>query len=240
MEIKQHGPECFSVESFLTEQESNSIISYLDWVSSNNILDWNQISFYGSLAMGFWDEDPTGGCEMFGLPKNYFHGILKPRIKQMGESLIQKGLDEVSYHAQKWVPGAFAAFHSDNSNEDGSPSEFERSKYASFIYLNNDFKGGYLNFKNDDIQIHPKKGMLVFFAGGHNNEHEVTKVHDGTRYTVGSFWDLDGLTYTEEQVLEREEKLKVTRSKQEEVYKNWKDMTSMGIIPDYVGKNGEA
>jgi hypothetical protein len=38
-------------------------------------------------------------------------------------------------------------FIPDNSNEDGSPSEFERSKYAAFIYLNDDFSGGYLNFK---------------------------------------------------------------------------------------------
>ena len=240
MQIKQHGPECFSVESFITDQESNAIIGYLDWISSSKILDWNQISFYGSLAMGFWEEDPTGGCEMFGLPKDYFHGILKPRIKEIGETLIGKPLDEVSYHAQKWVPGAFAAFHSDNSNDDGSPSEFERSKYASFIYLNNDFTGGYLNFKNQDIQIHPQKGTLVFFAGGHTNEHEVTKVHDGTRYTIGSFWDLDGLIYTEDQVNEREEKLKITRAKQDEVYQNWDDMTKMGVIPDYVGKNGEA
>lgn len=239
MKIKQHGDQCFSVEGFLSEKECESIISYLDWVSSNNILEWNQISFYGSLAMGFWEEDPTGGCEMFGLPKNYFHGIVKPKIKDMGETLLQKKLDEVSYHAQKWVPGAFAAFHSDNSNEDGTPSEFERSKYAAFIYLNDNFSGGYLNFKNHDIQIHPKQGLFVFFAGGHNDEHEVTKVHGGTRYTVGSFWDLDGLSYTEDQIREREKKLAKTRSEQEITYQNWKAMQEIGIEPGYIGKNGE-
>lgn len=239
MKINQHGDQCFSVEGFLSEKECESIINYLDWVSSNNILEWNQISFYGSLAMGFWEEDPTGACDMFGLPKNYFHGIVKPKIKDMGELLLQKKLDEVSYHAQKWVPGAFAAFHSDNSNEDGTPSEFERSKYAAFIYLNDNFSGGYLNFKNHDIQIHPKQGLLVFFAGGHNDEHEVTKVHGGTRYTVGSFWDLDGLSYTEDQVKEREKKLAKTRSEQEVTYQNWKAMQEIGIEPGYIGKNGE-
>ena len=240
MKINQHSEECFSIESFLSEEECDKIISYLDYVASNNILEWNQISFYGSLAMGFWDEDPTGACESLGLPKNYFHGILKAKIKETGEFLLGKNLEEVSYHAQKWVPGAFASFHSDNSNEDGSPSEFERSKYAGFIYLNENFKGGYLNFKNHDIQIHPKKGTLAFFAGGHTNEHEVTKVHDGDRYTVGSFWDLSGISYTEEQIQERENRLKKTRSEQEITYKQWEDMKSMGIEPSYIGKNGEA
>ena len=189
MKINQYKDQCFTVENFLTESECESIINYVEWLYSNNILEWNQISFYDSYAMGFWEEDPTGGCEMFGLPKNYFHSILKKKIKETSEMLLGRDLEEVSYHAQKWLPGAFASFHSDNSNEDGSPSEFERSKYAAFIYLNEDFSGGYLNFKNYDIKIYPKKGMLALFAGGHTNEHEVTKVHDGTRYTVGSFWD---------------------------------------------------
>lgn len=166
--------------------------------------------------------------------------MLKQKIKDSAERLLDKELSEVSYHAQKWVPGAFAAFHSDNSNEDGTPSEFERSKYAGFIYLNHDFDGGYLNFKNDDIQIHPRKGMLVFFAGGHGNEHEVTKVHNGTRYTVGSFWDLAEISYTEEQIKEREEKLKKTRADQDITYKQWEEMKKIGIEPSYIGKNGEA
>jgi hypothetical protein len=146
---------------------------------------------------------------------------------------------EVSYHAQKWLPGAYASFHSDNSDEDGNPTEFERSKYAAFIYLNDDFSGGYLNFKHHDVKIMPKAGMIAIFAGGHTNEHEVTKVHDATRYTIGSFWDKANITYTEEQIKEREERLKKTRAEQDEMYKKWEEEKKMGIIQDYTGKYGE-
>lgn len=239
MIIKKHKEECFTVENFMSESECSSIISYVDWLVENNILEWNQISFYDSFAMGFWEEDPTGGCEKFGLPKNYFHGILKPRIKNICENVLGKELSEVSYHAQKWDEGAFAGFHSDNSDEHGNPSEFERSKYAAFIYLNEDFEGGYLNFKNYDIKITPKIGMIAIFAGGYTNEHEVTKVHGGTRYTVGSFWDNADSFYTEEQVKNREERLKKTRADQDILYKQWQEEKEIGIIPDYIGKYGE-
>ena len=239
MKITKYKDQCFTVENFLTNEECDAIINYVEWLSSNKILDWNQISFYDSYAMGFWDEDPTGGCEKFGLEKKYFHDILKKKIKDMGEMLLEKELSEVSYHAQKWLPGAFASFHSDNSNEDGSPSEFERSKYAAFIYLNDDFTGGDLNFKNYDIKIHPKKGLMAFFAGGHTDEHEVTKVHNGTRYTVGSFWDNADSIYTEEQILERENKLKKTRAEQKITYVEWENNKKIGIEPGYVGKYGE-
>jgi len=239
MKITKYKDECFSIENFISDEECDSIIGYTEWLSENEILPWNQISFYDSYAMGFWEQDPTGGCEKFNLPADYFHSILKEKIKKAGETLLERELAEVSYHAQKWLPGAFAAFHSDNSNEDGTPSEFERSKYAAFIYLNDDFEGGYLNFKNHDIKIYPKKGMLAFFAGGHTNEHEVTKVHNNTRFTVGSFWDNADSIYTEEQILDRENKLKKTRMEQEITYKEWEQYKKNGIVPDYVGKYGE-
>lgn len=235
--ITKYKEECFTVENFLTEHECKAIVSYTEWLVSNNILEWNQISFYDSYAMGFWPSDKN--LEKFGLPENYFHEILKPKIKDACEKLLDLNVEEVSYHAQKWDEGAYASFHSDNSDEHGNPSEFERSKYAAFIYLNDDFTGGYLNFKNYDIKIHPKIGMMAVFAGGYTNEHEVTKVHGGTRYTVGSFWDKSGIVYTEDQIRERENKLKKTRAMQDDMYKKWQEEKKNGIVPDYVGKYGE-
>jgi Rps23 Pro-64 3,4-dihydroxylase Tpa1-like proline 4-hydroxylase len=237
MNITKYKDDCFTIDNFLTENESKSIIAYLEYLVENNILEWNQISFYDSYAMGFWPYDPT--LEYFGLPQNYFHDILKEKIKKACEYVLEKEVSEVSYHAQKWTDGAFASFHSDNSDEDGNPTEFERSKYAAFIYLNEDFSGGFLNFKDHDITVVPKTGRIAIFAGGYKNEHEVTKVHGGTRYTIGSFWDNLDSVYTDEQVAEREDRLKKTRAEQDVVYATWQKNKEMGIVPDYVGKNGE-
>lgn len=239
MKITKYKDECFTVDEFLSEQECNLIIKYVETLAEYNILEWNQISFYDSFAMGFWEKDPTGLCDKLGLPVDYFHGDLKRKIKAAVEMVLEKEVAEVSYHAQKWTDGAYASFHSDNSDDEGNPTEFERSKYAAFIYLNESFEGGHLNFKNYDIQILPKTGRIAIFAGGYKNEHEVTKVHGGTRYTVGSFWDNADSFYTEEQIKEREEKLKLTRAEQDVLYKTWEEEKEKGIVQEYIGKYGE-
>lgn len=235
--VTMHKEECFTVDGFLSEKECKSIISYLEFLVDNKILEWNQISFYDSFAMGFWPSDPN--LEHFGLPANYFNEVLKPKIKNLAENVLMKELSEVSYHAQKWTPGAYASFHSDNSDEHGNATEFESSKYAAFIYLNDDFEGGFLNFKNYDINIKPGIGKIAIFAGGYGNEHEVTKVHGATRYTIGSFWDNADSVYSEERIAERAEKLKKTREDQDRTYAEWQREKELGIVQDYIGKYGE-
>lgn len=229
----KYKEDAFSLENFLDPEECKKIISYLEFLVSNKILEWNQISFYESYAMGFWEEDPN--LMLFGLPKDYFNN-LKQKIKNLAEKLLGFELSEVSYHAQKWTEGAFASFHSDNTDENGNYTAFERSKFAVFIYLNEDFTGGYLNFKNYDIHIKPKTGMIAVFSGTFGNEHEVTMVKSGTRYTIGSFWDKADSVYTDEQKEAWAAELKVTRAEQDEMYKQWAEERKRGLFPSYKGK----
>jgi len=231
--LTKYKEDTFSLENFLSEEESKKVIAYLEFLVKNKILEWNQISFYESYAMGFWEEDPN--LLLFGLPKDYFNK-LKLRIKNLAEELLGIELSEVSYHAQKWTEGGFASFHSDNTDEHGNFTAFERSKFAVFIYLNEDFTGGYLNFKNYDIHIKPKTGMVAVFSGTFGNEHEVTMVKTGTRYTIGSFWDRADSVYTEEQREAWAKELKQTRAEQDEMYKQWADERKRGLFPTYKGK----
>jgi len=233
MEIVSLKDDVFVVDNLITDQECKAIIAYLDKIVEAGYLDWNQISFYRSFAMGYWPYDDN--LLLFGLPRDYF-SQLKEKIKKAGEECFGRELSEVSYHAQKWVEGAFAGFHSDNTHEDGSPSAFYKSKYAGFLYLNDNFDGGFLNFKHHEITIKAKPGRLAFFKGGHGNEHEVTTVKNGERYTVGSFWDNADAVYTPEQIAEWEAELKQTRAEQEETYKEWEENTKKGLIPQYKGK----
>ena len=233
MEITALKDDIFIIDNLITEEECKSIIGYLDGIVNAGHLEWNQISFYGSFAMGYWPHDDN--LLLFGLPSDYF-SQLKEKIKKAGEECAGLDLSEVSYHAQKWVVGAFASFHSDNTHEDGSPSAFYKSKYAGFLYLNDNFQGGELNFEHHDITIKAKPGRLAFFKGGYGNEHEVTTVKGAERYTVGSFWDRADAVYTPEQIAEWETELKQTRAEQEETYKEWKKGQEVGNIPTYKGK----
>jgi len=233
MDIVKLREDVFVVDNLIPASECRAIINYLDGINEAGLLDWNQISFFGSFAMGYWPHDDN--LLMFGLPRDYF-AQLKEKIKIAGEKCFERDLSEVSYHAQKWIIGAFASFHSDNTHEDGSPSAFYKSKYAGFLYLNEDFEGGDLNFKHHDITIKPKIGRLAFFKGGHGNEHEVTTVRKAQRYTVGSFWDNADSVYTPEQMAEWDKELKQTRAEQDETYKEWDKAIAEGNIPSYKGK----
>jgi hypothetical protein len=236
LEIIKFKEDTFAAKNFMTQEECEKVIKYFEFLVETGKLDWNQISFYESYAMGFWEADPD--LIRFGLPSDYFNK-LKQRIKSLSEELIGTELKEVSFHAQKWIDGAFAGFHSDNTDEHGNPTAFIRSKFASFIYLNEDFKGGRLNWKNYDISIKPEVGMIAIFDGGFGNEHEVATIKGGTRYTIGSFWDRADCVYTKEQEKAWEEELAVVRADQKVTLAEWKADRERGITMTYQGKVDE-
>ena len=213
-------------EDFLGKEECEWLIKWFD--NSPSII-WNPISFYESYAVGFYDEDLT--LEEYRFPRNYMQ-MLKTAFKNATEHALGKEVSEVTFHAQKWIPGAFASFHSDNSDEYGNPTAFEKSKYSAFLYLNENFEGGELNFKNHPITIKPKTGMLAVFAGGYGNEHEVKLVKSGDRYTIGSFWDDANAVYSEERKQEWEDELKITRAQQKVEQQNWQKLKEEGISVD--------
>ena len=61
---------------------------------------------------------------------------------------------------------------------------------ASFnVYINDNFDGGILEFKNKDYKIKPEKGMLINIPIYKEFEHRITKVTNGNRHTIyGRSW----------------------------------------------------
>jgi hypothetical protein len=61
---------------------------------------------------------------------------------------------------------------------------------ASFnVYINDNFDGGVLEFKNKDYAIKPEAGMLINIPLYKEFEHRVTKVTNGNRHTIyGRSW----------------------------------------------------
>ena len=62
------------------------------------------------------------------------------------------------------------------------------------VYINDNFDGGILEFKNKEYSIKPEVGMLVNVPLYKEFEHRVTKVTNGNRHTIyGRCWDsVDG------------------------------------------------
>lgn len=220
---KRYKNDIMVFENFLTKDECNAILNYWNTSADNGNFMWQPISFYESYASNL-PEDPR--MLEFGLPSDFFKQ-LEIKMKEATEITRGDKVKKVSYHAQKWIPGAFAGFHSDNST-DGKYNAFERSKWAAFVYLNDDFDGGELEFRDDPIKIKPKAGMLAAFAGGAHNEHQVRVVDNGIRYTIGSFWDNYEAEYSEEKKAQWEKDISEARKQQAEQQQEWAKLREKG------------
>lgn len=123
--------------------------------------------------------------------------------KSYGKPLKQRFLN---YIVTK-VGGGYDGYHVDSITENGEPRMpqgmpidkwdiFSKKQtdpnsywYSSILYLNDDYQGGEIEFK-DNKSIKPTAGELVYFVGDGETEHGVRKVISGERHALVSFyWD---------------------------------------------------
>jgi hypothetical protein len=92
----------------------------------------------------------------------------------------------------KWPTGFEQDPHADRESLDGKiqPNMVSRHHLSSVMYFN-DIIGGELYFRDHNIVIPPKKGLLVLFPGDRHYIHGVKKIIDGTRFTMHRFWAVD-------------------------------------------------
>lgn len=224
-------------ENFLTKEESEKIVKVLNRQAENEKLSWMPISFYESYS-SVTPQDGDAEIEEFGLPSDIFSKIKQGIIDGIASihNLDPNQIVQIGYHTQKWEQGAYARLHSDNTDEKGNTGPFERSRYAGFLYLNDDFEGGLLNFPSHNLTVKPEIGLLAVFAGGFKNMHEVTMITKGTRYTLGSFWDdREESDYPQEIRDAWAEEMKKIREAQEVERAKWQDLLKDGYKIDLEG-----
>jgi hypothetical protein len=224
-------------EDFLTPEQSSKIVEILDKSASRGNLTWMPISFYESYSSTLPQEGDPEIAES-GLPSDIFAQVKAKIVEAVASvhDLDPSTIVEIGYHTQKWEPGAFARLHSDNTDDKGNSGAFTRSRYAAFLYLNDDFNGGLLKFPKQGIELAPKVGMLAAFDGGFNNMHEVSLIESGVRYTIGSFWDdRPEDAYPQELRDAWAEEMKKTRAEQEIERAEWQDLLKSGYKLDALG-----
>jgi hypothetical protein len=224
-------------ENFLDAETSAKLVKVLDRHAEVGKLTWMPISFYESYSSVLPQDDDEIVIEE-GLSPTIFSDIKSKIIDAVASvhDLDPKIISQIGYHTQKWEPGAYARIHSDNTDEKGNAGAFTRSRYAAFLYLNDDFEGGLLQFPDQQISIKPKVGMLAAFDGGFNNMHEVTMITSGVRYTIGSFWDdREEDAYPQELRDAWAEEMKKTREAQEVERAEWQNLLKEGYKLDMDG-----
>lgn len=224
-------------ENFIDADTAAKLVKVLDKHATLGTIAWMPISFYESYS-SVLPQDNDEHVIAEGLPSDIFTQIKKGIIDAVASvhDLDPKIISQIGYHTQKWEPGAYARKHSDNTDEHGNSGAFTRSRYAAFLYLNDNFEGGLLQFPDQNISIKPEVGMLAAFDGGFNNMHEVTLITKGVRYTIGSFWDdREEDAYPQELRDAWAEEMKKTRAYQEKERAEWQELLKQGWKIDSEG-----
>ena len=224
-------------ENFIDADTAAKLVKVLDKHAEVGLINWMPISFYESYS-SVLPLDNDEEVVALGLSPTIFSDIenAMPEAIASVHDLDPKIISKIGYHTQKWEPGAYARIHSDNTDELGNSGAFTRSRYAGFLYLNDNFEGGLLKFPGQEIEIQPKVGMLAVFDGGFNNMHEVSLIESGVRYTIGSFWDdREEDAYPQELRDAWAAEMKETRAKQEIERAEWQQLLKDGYKIDRDG-----
>ena len=102
-------------------------------------------------------------------------------------SILSNSLDNILYpewvEVNEWPINSFQKCHVDSSRN--------HTKHTSITYLNSNYKGGKTKFTNFPLESENKIGDTIMFDGL-EHEHEVTKITEGTRYTL-AIWYSDNI-----------------------------------------------
>ena len=142
-------------ENFIDNETCAKMIQALDAQAENGKMSWMPISFYESYS-SVLPKDKDQEIIDAGLPPTIFSDIENkmPEAIASVHDLDPDIISKIGYHTQKWEPGAYARLHSDNTDEHGKSGAFTRSRYAGFLYLNDDFEGGLLKFPKQNKKIY--------------------------------------------------------------------------------------
>jgi hypothetical protein len=106
-----------------------------------------------------------------------FHERLNNLVVSADSNLNLSGFATI----QRMQPGVELRSHTDQHTD---PS----IRYATILYINDDYNEGELFFKNLNLKLRPKPGEMLFFPGDDKHEHGVEHVADGPiRYVLVGF-----------------------------------------------------
>jgi len=164
------------VENFAQPGEINSL---LDLCRSTN---WNDLG-----GTGFWKNracEPLKNSERYCLAKDLLLRMRSCVVKNSEYSRLYPDTLALS----RWPIGFGMPPHADAENEDGTKHPVHWRKFATILYLNNDYSGGEIYFPNKGITLKPKPGTLLMFRSTLEWKHGVNPPGGRERFNLSSFW----------------------------------------------------
>lgn len=171
-------------ENFVSPEDCNEVIATFERNKARTAKDAPGNSFFSDRYMWFTS-----------LPKSE---MAARRVMQQARHRIVSKLMQFynepdpiysdSIQLVKWYEGPGMPAHADNAHPDGARHNTPWRKYASVVYLNDDYEGGDFYFTRLKLRVKIRQGLLVAFRGGFEHEHGVMAVTRGVRYTMPAWY----------------------------------------------------
>jgi hypothetical protein len=194
IKFEEISKDLLLLEDFISQEE---IDDYLEIINNTPDEDWfieytSNLKRFCMEKFGRDDVDNLVAEGKFEITRNWedknlviraypiYHTVyqrLNKAVVNEGNNLELSGLATL----QRMQPGVELKAHTD---QDTDPS----IRYATILYLNDEYTDGELFFKNLDLKIKPKKGSLLIFPGTSDFHHGVIPVGEGPiRYVLVGF-----------------------------------------------------
>lgn len=182
------------VHDFITEEEENEYFKIINSATEEDWQGWytNNLKNFCLQKFGRDDVENLVAEGKFEITSNWHdknlefidnpinHKVTK-RLQDIIKTSDQKLVCSGFYFIQRMYEGVELVAHTDEYTD---PS----IKYASIIYIHDDYNGGEIFWPNVDVQIKPKPRDLLLFPGNDEFHHGVRHVLNGpTRYVLPSF-----------------------------------------------------
>jgi hypothetical protein len=193
------------IENFLSSETCDFLVKSF----SNNLIEAPELSngsgdYSGGASKGFWKEGVFAGPSYGYKHRKIELSATNKIIPYDGENDLSKDLltgigilqekavanifkkdihlDHMLYCHM--IPGATNKLHSDNW------LDIQVEDHSGLLYLTDDYKGGLLQFPDQEISLKPKKGTFICFKGDADLPHEVTEVISGNRINLITFYSI--------------------------------------------------
>jgi hypothetical protein len=177
------------IEKIDKNEKSHHIIpQWSDWGASNS----PEHNYGSSKFIVTKRKNLDSGDDM--LNKNILYVInslmMAPQICAQKVAIMQKILVNINVDLDyiklgKYEEGKGMGAHCDAEDPSGTGKNL---KYSMVTYLNDDYEGGEIYFKNQNVKIKPKAGSLIFFPSTHPYLHESLPVTKGRKIMYTTHW----------------------------------------------------
>lgn len=183
-------PGMIIIKEFLSQKECKNITDFADKQPGNRLQVMYSDPLTGKRISRPDDSRITDHVNIQGI-QNQISTILEKACR----NILAPHYDiDIEWYEKptllRYGPGGTYGHHSDSENWNPNSQTWNRfcdRSYSLLLYLNEEFTGGSLYFRNFDFRLTPTMGTLVAFPSDHRYVHRAEPVISGTRYAIVSW-----------------------------------------------------